>query len=209
MDAKSKHRAEVWLEDGWERRLDEHRERGGELRRARQQAVRHREARLAFRDDAPADEQTSPLIGKERMEEIVEERRQEERERHAEEVAQEQREAERFMAEQVAAAPKPVRFGLLVEMWAEEHRATEQRATWTLRKALGRLGYSLRAHAETLGEMFVYPGESRPPDTVSGARPKANEVPKVDGIYQHGSECPCEWCEGSAPLRSVELGGTA
>jgi hypothetical protein len=75
MDSKGKHGARVWLEEGWERRLDEHRERTGELRRARQQAVRHRKARVAFRNDEPADEQTSPLIGKERTAEILEEQR--------------------------------------------------------------------------------------------------------------------------------------
>jgi len=198
----------VWLEDRWELRLDDHRERAGEMRRARQQAVRHRKARQAFRNDETADEQASPLIGKERMGEIVEKRRQEERDRHAEEVAQEQREAERFIAERVSASSKPVRFGLLIEMWAEERRATEHHATWTLRKALGQLGYSLRAHAETPGEMFVYPGAV--PATVAGtARAAPTTVPKVDGVYQHGAECPCEWCEGPAPPRSVEIGSTA
>jgi hypothetical protein len=207
MDSKGKHGARVWLEDGWERRLDDHCERAGELRRARQQAVRHRKARVAFRNDAPADEQASPLIGKERMEEIVEERRREEREQHAEEVAREQRKAEQFVAERAAVSSKPIRFGLLVETWAEEHRATENRATWTLRKALGRLGYPLRAHAETPGEMFVYTNGLA---TVAGPkRPAPTTVPKVDGVYQHGPECPCEWCQGPTRSRSVEIGSTA
>jgi hypothetical protein len=95
-------------------------------------------------------------------------------------------------------------------MWAEEHRATEHHATWTLRKALGRLGYSLRAHAETPGEMFVYPSESGGAATVAAPKRAApTTVPKVDGVYQHGQECPCEWCEGPAPVRSVQIGSTA
>jgi hypothetical protein len=199
MDAKGKHGARVWLEDGWERRLDERREKGGELRRARMQAVRHRKDRDGFRADIEVDKEP-PLMGAERVEEVVEERLREERERHAEEVAREQREAEQFVGEHTRGGG-PVRFGLLVEVWAEEHRETEQRATWTLRKAISRLGYSLKAHAERPGEMFVYASSDKQPE------PKM--PPKVDGIYQHGPLCDCDWCDGPPVRRYAKIGGSA
>jgi hypothetical protein len=74
LDAKGKHNARVWLQEGWQRRLDERRERGGELRRGRQQAVRHRQDRDGFRAfsaDVVTDEEP-PLKGAERVREIVE-----------------------------------------------------------------------------------------------------------------------------------------
>jgi hypothetical protein len=83
-------------------------------------------------------------------------------------------------------------------------------ARWpfTLRKALSALGYSLKAHTETPGEMFVYT-EGDLETVAAPKRPKPSEVPKVNGVYQHGPECPCEWCEGPGLLRSAGVGSTA
>jgi hypothetical protein len=71
LDAKGKHGARVWFQEGWQRCLDERRERGGELRRGRQQAVRHRQDRDGFRADVVTDEEP-PLKGAERVRGILE-----------------------------------------------------------------------------------------------------------------------------------------
>jgi hypothetical protein len=195
MDAKGKHHAGVWLVDGWERGLDGRRQRGGEFRRGRRQAVKNREAREAFRGDVQADEEPA-LIGRERVEEMVEKRRQEERGRQAEEVAQEQREAERFIVGQLDGKPS-IRFGLLLDMWTEEHREAARRATWTLRKALGRLGYSLKAHAETPGEMFVYQGKRN--DLRNNVTEVKPEERPADDWRSHPLTCECLECAAAPP----------
>jgi hypothetical protein len=156
MDAKGKHGARVWLCDNWERALDEHGERSGEFRRARQQAVKLRENRDSFASDLHTEE-PQPLMGPERVEKIVSEREKEESARKAREAAAEQEKAKAFVREMIEKQPRGfIRFGLLVEIWAEEQSGTKQHATWTLRKALGTLNYSLIRHAEIPGEMFIY-----------------------------------------------------
>ncbi len=36
-----------------------------------------------------------------------------------------------------------------------------------------------------------------------------NMPPKVDGVYQHGPLCDCEWCEEPPTSSYVKIGGTA
>ncbi len=187
MDPKGKHGARVWLEDGWEQALERHRLRGGEFRRARRQAIKNRDARQKFHQEDQGADKEPDLMGPERVGEIVGERTREECERRAERVGKEQRDAEDFVR-RYANGDKPIRFGLLVEIWADERRETERHASWTLRKALGRLGCSLKMHAEYPGEMFVYaPASPEPePEPVEGVpepEPKVNEPepePKVN-----------------------------
>ena len=113
-------------------------------------------------------------------------------------------------------------------MFAERQRVTTRHAAWTLRKALSRLGYSLQAHAETPGELYVYPkggakyagpndrlwhkrrakrrAEPEPPNP----KPPPKRPTRADGIYQHGALCDCAWCEGAGPSpRYVKLRGSA
>jgi hypothetical protein len=72
LDPKGKHGARVRLGGGWRRSLDERRERAGEFRRARQQAVRNRQARERFIErHREATEPEPPLAGPERVADMV------------------------------------------------------------------------------------------------------------------------------------------
>jgi putative DNA primase/helicase len=84
LDPKGKHGARVRLVGDWRRRLDARRESGGEFRRSRQQAVRNRQARESFRNDAPADP-TPELAGPEKAAQIVAKAEEHDREARIEE----------------------------------------------------------------------------------------------------------------------------
>ena len=118
-------------------------------------------------------------------------------------------------ARDILSRQRYIRLGLLEEMWAEAGGLRRH-----LRIALRELGCQAKRHAAYPGELFVYPqertGEGAPAQEThapvvrerrgeQAAGPprdapthQRSQPPKVDGIYQHGPLCDCEWCSSEA-----------
>jgi hypothetical protein len=213
LDPKGKHGARVRLTDHWRRRLDERRERSGELRRFRQQAVKNRTSREEFRKSkegkeppASADQETN-LMGRERAGEVI--KRAEGRD-HEARIEEQRRKVgmtpEVFLADTLGSVTG---FGWreLRALWIAKGGDRED-----LRRAVKHPFGFRRAHDD--GPLYVewvgvFPESDREPANVVVLR---EEVPlrlpeKVDGVYHHGPFCDCDMCSAKLPLppRHVRL----
>jgi hypothetical protein len=177
MDPRGKHRAEVWLVDGWERRVLERQEDGGELARARRQAKKHRENRLAYATDGdrPADKAPgeADMQGPEYTAEVLEKHKARWRAEEAQQAAVELERAETFLLEVLSREKVMergyIRYGLLLEMWKEDHGGTD----WHFRRAMSSLKLTVRRHDEYPDELFVYRPEPAPQQAEpSGLEPR-------------------------------------
>ena len=215
----------VALEDGvvrvlpeWREALEEHRRATDEDGDTRRQAERFREQSRAYRnrDRTPASEQPSPLRGKDEVARLVEERRREDKERWVEEQRQKVGEtAATFLADELEGAIA-VRFQDVRGRWAMRGGGVEE-----LRKAV--LYGPWRFVRDVDGDLYIYhegtrqeytgPNEQlwreRSQKAPHKAKTSPNMPPKVDGIYQHGPLCDCEWCEEPPASSYAKIGGTA
>jgi hypothetical protein len=203
LDPKGKHGARVRLTGEWQRRLDERRERAGELRRGRQQAVKNRQAREEFRkNDDQTTEPEPELAGPERVADMVAKAD----ERHRKARVEEQR-------RKVGMTPEVFLGDALQD--ASGFGWRELRALWIakggkpedLRRAV-KDPYQFRREHDS-GPLYVIKaieGHSaiaeREPAPVAVLRePTDTKMPESeaspDGIYHHGPFCDCDWC--SAP----------
>jgi len=191
LDPKGKHGARVRLVGDWRRRLDARRESGGEFRRARQQAVRNREARESFRDDTPA-EKTPELAGPEKAAQIIS--KDEERDRQAR--LEEQRRkvgvtAEVFLAETLQGVSG---FGWreLRALWIAKGGKPEG-----LRRAI-KHPYRFRREHDS-GPLYVE-RVGAAPDMEREPAPVAI-LHEPEGWRSHPLECECHECLSAMPTR--------
>ena len=206
----------------WREALEEHRRATDEDGDTARQEQRYRQQSKAYRnrDRTPADEQPSPLQGKERVRRIVADRRREDKERWVEEQRQKVGEtAATFLADELAGCTHAVRFKEVRERWAHRGGRVEE-----LRKAV--LYGPWRFVLESDGEPYIYPegqrrsyvgpnerlwrGRQAKPARGPDPPPKPKMPPKVDGVYQHAGECDCWLCGEEPPAASyARIRGTA
>jgi uncharacterized protein DUF3854 len=202
----------------WRPALEEHRRQTDELADNKRQEQRYRDQSKAYRsrDRRPADEQPSPLRGKDAVARLVEERRREDKERWVEEqrtkVGQT---AATFLADELGGATA-VRFQDVRGRWAMRGGGVEE-----LRKAV--LYGPWRFVREGDGDLYIYREDDSlhrpagPNERLwrerSAVRNKQREEPKmppkVDGVYQHGPLCACAWCDEPVVPSYAKSGGTA
>ena len=133
MDAKGKHGAEVWVEEDWERRAMERKERDGEYARTRRQAVKLREAKEAYhaREENPAEGEPE-LMGPEEFAVVHEKQRQGEKMRWIEEQRQKVGEsAATFLADEMDGVVG-MRYAELCQRWSQKGGSLEDLRTAVL-----------------------------------------------------------------------------
>jgi Domain of unknown function (DUF3854) len=191
LDPKGKHGARVRLAEDWRTRLDDRRDSSGELRRSRQQAVKLRQAKEAFRNDAKTDPEPD-LAGPEKMADT----RARANGRAREARLDEQRRkvgmtAETFLADALQDAAG---FGWreLRALWMAKGGEPEG-----LRRAV-REPYEFRREYDG-GPLYVIRGGAVPehePAPVVVLREPEPKMPEKgpDGVDHHDAFCDCDWC---------------
>ena len=179
----------------WLEALEEHRKRTDEIEDSRRQAKKYADQRKNYRErkDAPTDP-TPELVGPEKVREIVE---ASERRDQAARVEEQRRKVgttpETFLADAMQDASG---FGWreLRALWIAKGGKAED-----LRRAV-KDPYQFRREHDT-GPLYVIrtgavPEPERKTATVAVLREPEPTMPeKVDGIYQHGPFCDCQWCD--------------
>jgi hypothetical protein len=143
----------VRLTPGWRANLEAERERSGEIATARRQAERHRDERELYRKYAPPPptEDPPPLMGPEKVEEIVREREKEDLETRIED----QRRkvgftVETFVFDKLKALGQ-IRLALLMEVYADAGGDP-----WEVPLALRRMGCPVERLPEFGNRQFVF-----------------------------------------------------
>jgi hypothetical protein len=179
----------------WLEALEEHRKRTDEIEDSRRQAKKYADQRKNYRKrkDAPTDP-TPELAGPEKVRKIVEAA---ERRDQAVRVEEQRRKvgttAETFLADALEGNSG---FGWreLRALWKAKGGKPED-----LRRAVKHPYRFRREHDR--GALYVErtgdaPEPERKPATVAVLREPEPKMPeRVDGIYQHGEFCDCEWCD--------------
>jgi hypothetical protein len=199
--------ANLDITPAWREALEERRRADEEIRDAERQAARYAEGRKKYRQrhEHPADKEP-PLMNRERVKEIVEERAKEDAERRI------QREREKvgmtpavFLADALGAAAG-IRWQELRERWIVQGGKSE-----SLRQAVRSGPFTFKREIAD-GALYVYrAAEVHRPDEAEESPasvavlhdlaplpsepPPPKRPPKdANGIYQHGPFCDCDWC---------------
>jgi hypothetical protein len=183
----------------WLEALEKHRKRTDEIEDSRRQAKKYTEQRKNYRErrDAPTD-LTPGLAGPEKVREIVE-------------VAERRDQAARVEEQRRKVGTTPETFLADALQDASGFGWRELRALWKakggrpedLRRAV-KHPYQFRRDYDTGPLYVIRTGAALEPErktaTVAVLRePEPTRPEKVDGIYQHGPFCDCQWCD--APLQ--------
>jgi Domain of unknown function (DUF3854) len=147
----------VSLTEGWRVALERRRAEDGELEDAERQRARYEKQRRAFRrrHEYPADTDEGPLLGAERMAEILEERRKDEERRWIE--AQRQKvgtTAAVFLSDELQSVAA-VRWRELRERWLEHGGKAED-----LRQAVTHGPFRFEREHTDDNALYVYPGST-------------------------------------------------
>jgi RepB DNA-primase from phage plasmid len=197
----------VRLADDWQKALQKKRQADGEIEAEERDRKKYREQSEKYRnrDRTPADEEP-PLMGPQRVEEIVRERAKEDLKARIEEQRRKVgMTADVFLADEMADVVG-VRLVDVMDRW--QRRGGEKADLW---RAARHGPYRFKREAD--GEQYVEHADGRDEDAYDrkvaecmhnlGAkqdrgsakgRKAPTEVPLVGGVYQHGQECECDWC---------------
>jgi hypothetical protein len=197
----------VRLAADWRGALERRRDEDGEIAAEERDRKKYREQSENYRsrDKTPADE-VPPLMGPERVGEIVRERAKEDLEVRIEEQRRKVgMTAAVFLADEMAGVVG-VRLGDVMDRW--QRKGGQKADLW---RAARNGPYRFRREVD--GEQYVEHADGRHEDAYdrkvaecmrnlgekqdsrSAKRRKApTEVPLVDGEYRHGQECDCDWC---------------
>jgi hypothetical protein len=185
----------------WREALEKHRKQTGELEDNARQEQRLRDQSKAYRgrDRTPADEQPNPLLGKERNKRNVAARAREDRQRWVEEQRQKVGiTAMTFLADEID-GEYGVRFGDAAERWRSLHGG----AVSELWRA-ARYGPFVFRRVE--GNLFIDPEPLQGEETTPAPAPRKMPPKNGEGVYVHGPECDCWWCDegegGTAPSKT-------
>jgi predicted metalloprotease len=171
----------------WREALEEHRRATDEDGDTERQARKYRKQSKAYRnrDQTPADEQTSPLIGKEANRRIRAEQARAEKRRWVEEQRRKVgTTAATFLADELDGV-----YGVRFQDAAERWRTLHNGSTSDLWQAV-HFGPFVRRRIE--GDLYIDPEPEAPSPDPPPPEPKM--PPKVGGVYVHGQECGCDWC---------------
>jgi hypothetical protein len=193
MDEKGKHHAEVWLTENWRERLRERREVAGEFARARQQAVKHHNARVEYHNpDAHFAEDAPPLLGPEAVAEALARNRENEKRRWIAEQRQKVgMTAATFLADELEGI-SGTRFTELRRRLLQKGGAVEE-----LRRAVLYGPWEFKREHD--GDLYVYwegaePAEYIGPNESLWRERQQEHEEDAQGPEQHPWHCGCPEC---------------
>ena len=223
----------VLLAPGWREALERDRNEKEELEDAERQRERHTRQRKAFHDSRKLGvgaDPTPELPGKEKVRHIFRDMEQrDEAARLEEQRSKAGTTVEVFINDTLADLGK-VRMGLLRELWAD--KGGDPSHVWF---GVRRLGCKVERLPEHDNELFVLPREGRgaaperenltkpdlaavvpirPEPSVEPSRRREESTPdrglpkQANGVFAHGPECLCDWCDDAPePSYARPVGG--
>jgi len=144
----------IRLTAAWSERLEEERHRGGELEAQKRQKARHDEERRQHRENGPEPpaEKPPPLMGPEKVEEIVRERAKEDLEARIEDQRRKVgTTVETFVFDKLKALGQ-IRLALLMEVYGDAGGDP-----WDIPPAVRRMGCRVERLPEYENRQFVFP----------------------------------------------------
>jgi hypothetical protein len=203
----------IRLAGEWLDRLEEERERTGEVKQAEKQAKKHREQRKRYREHLERERRgtsKASLAAVRRTKELRERRLREIREEEERDRAPTPPAVEALVA-RILGQQDRVRMGHLCQI------AMDDGLRWRdVPPAVRRMGYRVERLPEYFNDEFVFPAKVNakppPPPTAENplplAEPLAEEPPAAD-YGDHSPFCDCEHCAHSEPKYARAYAGSS